>query len=458
MPSKHIIILGAGISGLSLAWSLKKNPNLKVTVLEKTARAGGWIQSIRKDGFLFELGPHSCRPFRSGRATIQLIEELGLQNQVITPAKSASLRYLLINQKLVPLPHSLISCFISPLTRGILPALWRDLRTHPSIDDDESIYDFIARRFSVNIAELLIGPLTTGIYAGDIKKLSVKSCFPLWHTWEKQYGSILQGFFKDKEIVQNATPYEKHLRNFSLFSFKDGMETLPKELSLRLEENIVHSCEPTEFHFQPDGVSIHTSDGKRLHADHLFSTLPASAIAHLLAPHRPGLAETLSSIESASVAVVNLGYRKKVLKQKGFGHLIPQTENEKILGMIWDSCVFPQQNQNSEETRLTIMIGGTHFPHLCHLNDQNILNIALSAAAKHLQIDAMPEISHITRAISAIPQYYVGHALKVNQIRRETYELSPHLTCIGSTFDGVSINDCLTQGIEKGERMSTLSW
>ena len=79
---KNIVVLGAGISGLSLAWKLKQKfpEDCKITILEKSHRPGGWIRSIEQDGFLFEQGPRSCRPKGAGLATLKLIEELGLRD------------------------------------------------------------------------------------------------------------------------------------------------------------------------------------------------------------------------------------------------------------------------------------------------------------------------------------------------------------------------------------------
>ncbi len=152
---RHIVILGAGISGLSTAWFLKKRfgKEIALTIIDKSKRPGGWMQTSHTGGFLFEQGPHSCRATGAGLATLQLAEELGLQDHVVTADPASHIRYLYHNQSLQRLPTGPLSCLFSPLMKGIIPALIRDWRTPPGNQDDESIYDFFSRRFGPSIAE-----------------------------------------------------------------------------------------------------------------------------------------------------------------------------------------------------------------------------------------------------------------------------------------------------------------
>lgn len=54
---KKIVIIGAGLGGLSTALRLSKNPNYKITILEKHSTPGGRLNILEKDGFTFDLGP-----------------------------------------------------------------------------------------------------------------------------------------------------------------------------------------------------------------------------------------------------------------------------------------------------------------------------------------------------------------------------------------------------------------
>jgi len=439
---KKVAILGAGISGLTLAWELKKHdPDIDLTIFEQSARPGGWIQTLHKENFLFELGPRSLRPKGAGIETLKLIEELRLEDQVIAADPSAHKRYLYADQQLQLLPTGLFSFCTSPLMRGILPALWNDFRTEKSTDDDETIYDFIARRLSPELAERLIDPLTSGIYAGDIRKLSIKSCFPLLHNYEQQHGSIIRGVLAKKpESHEEYSPFVQETSKQSIISFKNGMQTLVDALHANLKQHIRLSCPVKSLSMQPNEVSLSLANDETVTVDHLFSALPAHALAHLV--EDSPLKQELQQIETTSTAVVNLGFNQSILKHKGFGHLIPSREKEAILGAVWDSDVFPQQNHSHGQTRLTVMIGGAHMRDFAEHSYEEFLEIALKAIRKHLAVDVLPTVTHVTLAKQAIPQYRVGHAQHMDNMMKA---LPSTITLLGASYSGVSVNDCIAQ-------------
>lgn len=446
---KQIVILGAGISGLTLAWALqqKYHDSIEIHLIEKRSRVGGWIQTIRKEGFLFELGPHSCRTSGSGVATLQLIEQLGLEHQVIVADSAAQKRYLYIDQRLTSLPTNPFFCLFSRLTRDLPRAIFHDLCCSPSSEEDEGIYSFFARRFSPEIAEKFIDPLVSGIYAGDMHRLSMRSCFPKVFQWEREYGSVTRGMFARRK-KEPVSAFIKSLRRHPIFTLKEGMETLPMELAKRLSKPVITSCHVKVLQpLSKQGFEIVLDNGSKIVADSLFSTIPAKELAVLIAPMHSGLALDLSTIESVSVAMIHLGYRQQVLQQKGFGHLIPRLEKEEVLGIIWDSCVFPQQNQTLYETRLTVMLGGEMRSDLVSLSEQELVQKALKAVSRQLGIARMPDAIHCSKAWNAIPQYYVGHASKLEKIQRELNEHFPGLSILGSSYHGVSVNDCIANAL-----------
>lgn len=443
---KRFVVLGAGISGLSLAWYLtqKWGDDATITVIEKSDRVGGWIKTIDEEGFLFEQGPRSCRVRGKESTTLELIEQLGIQNEVIVGSAKAKIKYLWSDDKLQKIPSSLLGALFHPLTRkAIIPCVREFFRPNGS-RADETIFDFITRRFGSPIAEQFIDPLVSGIYAGDMRQLSIKSTFPHLYYWEKNHGSILRGMLAKKKISEKAkSPFVSKMLKEPLFSFKKGMETLPLTLAEKLKDSIMLSTEVSSLHFNDTGITLSLNDGQQLHADHCFSTLPAHALAPLLAPHAPSIEIELSKLQRSSVALVSLGYQQPVLKYKGFGYLVPAKENENILGVVWDSAIFPQQQADPNITRITVMLGGSRMPHLSDMDEGSLALIALNAISKHLNINNLPHTLRVTRAADAIPQYPLGHQALVEGIESMLSSLSPHLTIAGTSFYGVAINDCI---------------
>jgi oxygen-dependent protoporphyrinogen oxidase len=371
-----VIIVGGGITGLSAAWFLhRKHPEAQITLLEKENRLGGWIRTSREGGFLFEKGP---RTFQFSRCShlLNLIRDLDLTTISSDPKK----RYIYTRGKLRTL-----GSFIP----GLLPYLIRELFVAPSTAPDESIYDFAARRFSPKIAETLFDPLTLGIYGGDIRKLSIRCCFPFLHKLEREKGSLVRALFSSRPKTEKG-----------LFTIAEGMETLIDRLKERLPIDIVLNCPVTSI-----GENRVETGGKIWHADQVISALPPA-------------------LPARSLWVVNVVFEGDVLSKKGFGYLVPSKEKESLMGMIFDSCVFPQQSQRGE-TRLTAMI---------RPEEPAPLSAALDALSRHLGINAKPIYTSTFLAKNAIPQFEVGC----------TYT------------DGLSVNDCIQRGAKLAENVTGL--
>jgi protoporphyrinogen oxidase len=301
----HTLILGGGISGLSAAWFLhKREPETQITLLEKESRLGGWIETKSVGEFCFERGPRTLARGRS-KELLRLIEELGLSSEVVSSSPSAARRFLLKKGRL----RSFSSFWPQLAWAGV-----REVFKKRGGLSDESIYDFAARRFGEKVARGFFDPLTLGIYAGDIHRLSIRSCFrPFWE-WEQKEGSVIRGMLKKKKSEPG------------LFTLRGGLERLIQELKKQLPIRIVTDC-----HVQSLGSEIVTSQGKFL-ADRVISALPADEISRLT---QIGL-----EVPYRSIWVVHLGFSQKLLKQKGFGYLVPTEEGEPLLGMVWDSEIF----------------------------------------------------------------------------------------------------------------------
>lgn len=445
---KRVVILGAGISGLAAGWFLKQqaNPDLEIIILEKTARAGGWIETVQQDGFLFEHGPRSLRTKGISSETWQLIELLGLKDQLIPSHADANQRFIYHHQKLQPLPNRIWNMPFSSMTTGWLKVVFREFFTKKGQAKDESVHDFFSRRLSTEWADRLVDPFISGIFAGDTRKLSLQSSFPHLHRMEQEYGSLIKGALLQKKKERVAIPIEA-----PFFSFQNGMQTLTDTLFSQLKSEVHLESAPQRLILHADHVEIELANSQWLKADQLISAIPTYQLAALLAPKHPYFAAALDQLNYATVIVVNLGYRKSVLKQKGYGYLIPSQENESILGCVWDSSVFPQQNQHPDETRLTVMLGGRRHLEAEEWSEEKIFALAFSAVEKHLDIHAIPDSVSIKRAYRAIPQYELGYAAWTTSIREQAAFLSPVTHCIGNAFTGISVNECIVGAFEASQ-------
>lgn len=444
------IIIGAGISGLSLAWFLKKHfgKDHALTVLEAEDRPGGWIRSHVEDGFLFEMGPRSCRSKGAGIETLKLVEDLGLCEEMISASPEAQKRFIYTNGKLYAMPGNPFSFLLSPLMKGVLPALLKELRVPPTDLEDESIAAFIGRRFSPEIATRLMDPLVSGIYAGDINKLSMRSCFPEMHLMEHEHGSVVKGMFRKKKVGHELSPFVQKQRLSPIFSFKNGMESLVSALYSNLKEHIQLASKVVSLRIDKDEVDVVLANGSVLNTDRVFLAVSAQAAARIVGICSQGSALLMGECESATVAVVNMGWNKRVLKkeQAGFGYLVPSSQREGVLGIVFDSCALSEQNRHGEQTRLTAMLGGALSPEVAGMAHGDIKNRTLAALEKHLNIRKIPETIKVTVARNAIPQYHVGHHNRLLEIVRILKDdCGGRVNLLGSSWRGVSVNDCIAE-------------
>lgn len=404
MQKKSLIIIGAGISGLSLAWYLrKKYPDREITIVDAKDRIGGMIETIDED-FFFERGPRTFQSSRSA-AFLELIRDLSLEDELIYADKTAKGRFIYMENKLHPLPESFWQIFGSRLTKGIWEALLRDLKVKPQMQEDESVYSFFTRHLGKRMTMQIIDPFFTGIYAGDITKLSILTTMPKLKEWENTYGSLLKASFKTRK---------KKGERGTLFTIRNGLENFCQILFERSRVKFIPDFSVETVMMQKNRLVV-TSKKESLIADNVCSTIIL-----------PG---KLSPIHKKSLSVVNVAYSEKLNIPKGFGYLIPSTENEIVKGVIFDSSVFPQQNRSEKETRLTVIMDANDKPE----------EIALNALQRHLKIMSTPQRTYIKYYHQAIVQPQVFHKEKM-QAMLPKWE---NITWLGTHLYGVALNDCI---------------
>lgn len=427
MQPTNIVILGAGITGLTTAWYLERllGGKAKITLVEKAPRVGGWIQTLEHKGFMFEKGPRSLRGNAHDGIALELIDLLGLQKEVILPSPSAKDRYVWHEGKLEKAPSGLWQTVSSPLTKDLLGTFLKEWTRPKKENAAESIYAFIARRYSTEVAERLIDPLTACIYGGDIKELSVKACFPFLSEWENLYGSVLSGALR--------SAFKKGPSSPALITFRDGMETLPKKLASLIKGNILLNSEVSRL----QSKSITLSNGKSIPYDIAISTLPAHVLGRITS-----IPEIFTP--AGSLAVVNLGWNSKVTDYEGFGCVYPSKAELPLLGIVWDSSAFPSQNKHPDQTRITLMLGGSHSPVFPSLDDETIQRTALDLVNTQLKISLFPEAIHIGRSFNAIPHYQVDHKKNSQDWKKILKDFFPNLWVAGTTYDGVAVTACLS--------------
>ncbi|XP_014118111.1 PREDICTED: protoporphyrinogen oxidase [Pseudopodoces humilis] len=467
-----VAVVGGGISGLAACYHLVRAPRPpKVVLLEASGRFGGWLQSSRTpEGAVFEHGPRGVRPAgAAGAETLHMVSELGLAGDILAvpgdhPASRN--RFLYRGGTLHPLPSGLGGLLraVPPFSRALLWSAVRDLLTPPGTEPDESAHAFAQRRFGPEVAELAVDSLCRGVFAGDSRALSVRSCFPALFQAERQRGSVLLGLALPHggrgAAPAPALARRARAERWSQWSLRGGMESLARALvafvSPRGAELRCHA--PLTHLRRHRGRWQLTLPDSTVTADHVISALPAAALARALPADAEPLARELGAISAASVAVVNLQYRGVALPVTGFGHLVPSSEDPALLGIVYDSVAFPEHDGTPGGTpgtegtpgtpggtpgtpslRLTVMLGGSWFRQSfgepSAAPPELLLSRARAAARDHLGLPGTP-----TRAILRVQQL---SPLSPERIQRFLQEQALPLSLVGASYGGVSVNDCI---------------
>jgi oxygen-dependent protoporphyrinogen oxidase len=459
---KQVVIVGAGISGLATAYRLQQIcPSVAITVLERNHRPGGTVWTKRRDGFQVEMGPNGFmdnKPF-----ALRLCHDLELGDR-LAPASEASgqNRYLLWNEKLEPLPRSLIAFLTTPLLswRGkarLLAEKWtRRVPTAP----DESIDAFVRRRAGSEAAEVLADALVTGIYAGDPRLLSLPACFPRLAGYEREFGSVIRGFVQEarRRRKDSASGREKtsHSR---MWSFPEGLRLLIEALRDRLTSPPVYTVKVSRLERTSDGGSstwiVHGEGQDRWSADAVILACPAYEQARVLGQLDAELADGIESIVYNRLAVVALGFRRTDVASSldGFGFIAPQRLRRDILGVQWCSSIFPQRAP-AGMVLLRAMCGGWNRPDIVSRDDDQLIRAVRAELQQTMKIDAPPVFHSIIRWDRAIPQYRLGHLDLVARIEERASRYSG-LFLTGNAYHGVSLNDCTEQAEKVAGRIAS---
>jgi protoporphyrinogen/coproporphyrinogen III oxidase len=452
------LVVGAGISGLTAGYALQKS-GITPLVFESSSRPGGVIQSICRDGYLLESGPQSF----SGNASLNTIcHDLDILDQRIFADPKAP-RYILIDGKLqnVPLGPGLVaSSFFGGGTRT---ALLRDFfgASRPP-ESDESVADFVRRKFSRTLLERLVGPFVSGIYAGDPEKLSLRSAFPLVHEAETVKGSVIRGaiaIIKDRNAKRSNTPREKS----TLQSFQEGNEILVRALATELGDRLFcdievvaidpldpgHEAKAPRFH-----ITLSTPRGEeRIETERLILAISPYAAGRVLSRLNPAFESEFNAIEYAAVAVVSLGYRKADVGHSlaGFGFLVPRSSGLNDLGTVWNSSLFPGRAPK-DHVLLTSFLGGATNPGIVQKSPEELTSLVHREIAPLLSIRNQPVFSNVTAWPRALPQYNLGHLARLAAIEKLRAPF-PGLHFVGNYLHGPAIGACIDHALKVADEI-----
>jgi oxygen-dependent protoporphyrinogen oxidase len=310
-------------------------------------------------------------------------------------------------------------------------------------DADESVADFVRRKFSAQLLDRLVGPLVSGIHAGDPERLSVRSAFPQLYEAERAAGSVVRG------MLRLAKSRKGRPERPTLQSFREGNETLVGALANKLGSALLTETCVTGISCQNDGSFDIRLESHGLtesaSARSLILATPTDVTGKLLARLDSSFESLLGSIEYTPVAVVSLAYRKKDVGHSldGFGFLVPRSARLRVLGSVWNSSLFPGRAPDGHAL-LTSFVGGATDRAVAVLEPQELVSLVHRETSPLLSVKSEPIFSNATIWRRALPQYNLGHGDRLAAVAKVCLRF-PGLWLAGNYLRGPAIGSCVEQ-------------
>ena len=440
-PMIDVVIVGAGIAGLSAAFELHKQ-HRSFVILDRAQRTGGVILSEQVGDFVVDGGPDSILTQKP--EGIALCKELGIADRLV-PTTPPRLAYIQRGGRLYPLPANSvlgIPTAFGPFLRTRLFSWTGKMRMGAEMfvpaktdDRDESIGSFMRRRFGDEAVAYLAEPLLAGIHAGDVDRLSVRALFPRFVDTERKHGSLLRAFRRQR-------PAQSHDGVFR--SFPGGLSELVRALTAALPATSFRlGCAAKRLRREATGSMQLEVDGGSYRGRAVILTSPAYVTADIVRDMDAELAQLCSQVPYASSGTIALAFPREAVKHplRGSGFVVPRVERTGIMAASWLSSKWPHRAPDGQ-VLMRAFVGGARDPEALARRDDELVGVAMSALRPVLGITGEPTFTRVYRFERKSAQHEVGHIERMGAIERRLESIAG-VFVTGSGFRGVGIPDCV---------------
>lgn len=452
---RKVIVLGAGVSGLAAAHRIRSTaPDIELTVLEASDRAGGWIGTVEREGFVIERGADAILAQAPGFHAF--VDGLGLRSRVVKTRSDRRGAYVLRAGRMERIPEGwslLAPTSLQGLAKASLLSPAARLRVlgdlvMPTRTQDESLAAFARRRLGWEALERLGQPLAGGIYGSDAEVLGLEATLPRFAKLESEHGSVMRGLAKESggAAVTGA--------RYGLFcAFDRGMQVLIDALAKPLDERLRLSERATSLRATDAGFEVRTEHSMHT-ADAVVVALQGPAASALLEGLDTELGQQLRGVPHGSAATVTFAFDRSSIAHPldAYGLVVPAVERRRILAMTWASEKWPDRAP-SDAALIRVFVAGPgdgSAPSLAPIelddrSDDELIRTALRESRSLLGIRREPRFSMVSRFPRAMPRYGLDHAERREAIERRL-QAHPQLALAGNALHGVGIPAAIASG------------
>jgi len=449
-----VVIIGAGLTGLTLAFQLTRRGK-NVRILEKNDWVGGQIRTFEEDGFVFESGPNTGAV--SYPEVAELFSALSPDCELEIANDNAANRLIWKNGRFRELPSGLISAVTTPLFTfpdklRILGEPFRPKGTDP----DESVGALALRRLGgKSFVDYAVDPFLSGVYSGDPSSLITRYALPKLYNLEQTYGGFIKGTFAK---MREPKTERDRLATKKVFSARGGLSRFTSALANAIgKENIVLSTKgiqirPVENHWE---VACTTPKGEeKLLASKVVTTVGGYALPELLPFVEKDEINKIANLRYAPMVLAAIGIKNTGgIRFDAIGGLVPFIEKQDVLGILFPSACF-QGRAPQAGALFTFFIGGMRNSHLTQLADGELEELIVKNFHWMLKFPStvFPNLIRIFRHQRAIPQYEIssGERLKAIEDIQNRYS---GLILAGNIRNGIGMADRILQATNIGKEI-----
>ena len=339
---------------------------------------------------------------------------------------------MMVPTNLAALDHSPLFSPAAKAAYAAEPARANELITLAP-EHDESVASFVERHFGSEVLHTIAAPLLSGVFGGDVFKLSVRAVMPTFVQMERTHGSLI--------LALQARAATKSQPIFT--TLRCGLGTLVDRMTATIPPQWIRLSTPVP-QVDPDGAEWLLRDpantGKKLRFTDVIVATPAHVTRKLL-----GLTAMMHYLptEESSAVIAALAFTKPLVVPQGFGFLVPSTESNDLLAATFMEQKFLHKIP-AKTHLLRAFFGGPEAPAIAAMSDEAITTQALHNLEKILGPLPAPAFSIIRRWPSSLPQYAVGHTERMAKLDH-FLDNFPTLHLLGNAYHGVGLPDLIRE-------------
>ncbi|RLQ96308.1 protoporphyrinogen oxidase [Falsibacillus albus] len=457
---KTAVVIGGGITGLTAMRTLQKYKrkyelDLNLLLVERDDKLGGKIQTVKKDDFIMETGADSI--VARHESVMPLIKDLDLENKMVYNATGIS--YIYTKNELHPIPQDSLfgipmstrALFSSTLVsrKGKMQALRDFVTTNEHYDKNSSVGSFLRRFLGKEIVENQIAPVLSGVYSGDLDKLTLASTLPYLLDYKNEYGSIIKGLAKNRAKFQSGG-------NKKFISFEGGMATLIDRLEEVLVEDveILKGAVATKILKKAEKYELTFANHRAIEADYIILAAPHDAANTLLNDYK--LEGEFNQFKNSSLISIYAGFEipDEKLPADGTGFIVDGHESVMCDACTWTSRKWTHTSKKHQLLfRLFYKSSNPAFEQLKSLSKDALEQVALKDIEKSLGITGKPTVVEVTNWKELMPNYHLQHNHAVKTLEDQLTAKYPNLYLAGASYYGVGIGACIQNGIDTADKI-----